>query len=192
MHYGEQDMVDAIRIDDLDRQILELLHVDARMPSSRIAERLHVTDRTVRNRIDKLLQSGLARFGLLINQEAAGYPVVGIVHVEVESGRLDQVARKLAGDDSVSHVATCIAAWDLTAQIYARSNEEMHEWVNHTFAGIEGVRRVRTSIHPRIYKRPADWLPASLRRSQGERSERPEHTVADEMTGPSPTTVAAD
>ena len=185
-------MSDVIKVDDLDRQILELLHLDARMPSSRIAEQLHVTDRTVRNRIDKLLQSGLARIGLLLNQEVAGYPVVAIIQVEVACGRADEIARRLAEEDSVNYVAAAIADWDLLIQVYARTNDDLHDWVNTTFAAIEGVRRTRTTIHPRLYKRPADWFPASLRSNGNERSERSTRTLVGEIDGVPPRVNAVD
>ena len=165
---GTQVMSELVRIDDLDRQILELLHVDARMPSSRVAECLDVTDRTVRNRIDKLLQSGLARIALLLNQEAAGYPIVGLIYIEVEVGRSEEVALSLVDQDLVNYVATNIGDWDIVVQVYARSSEELYDWVQTTIGKTEGVRRVRTNIHPRLYKRPADWFPASLRSGRGD------------------------
>jgi Lrp/AsnC family transcriptional regulator for asnA, asnC and gidA len=185
-------MSDVIKVDNLDRQILELLHLDARMPSSRIADQLHVTDRTVRNRIDKLLQSGLARIGLLLDQEVAGYPVVAIVQVEVACGRADEIARRLAAEESVNYVAAAIADWDLVIQVYARTNDDLYNWVNTTFAAIEGVRRTRTTIHPRLYKRPADWFPASLRSNGNERSERSARTAVSEIDGVHPGVIAAD
>lgn len=86
-------MTKVIETDELDHQILTLLHTDARMPSSRMANQLEVTDRTVRNRIEKILASGLAKIGLLADQESAGYPVIALIHIDTEAGMADQVAR---------------------------------------------------------------------------------------------------
>ena len=152
-------MSPVVETDHLDRAILRLLHIDARMPSSRIAKCLDVTDRTVRNRIDKILESGLARIGLLVDQEAAGFPVVGMLHIDVEPGRADPVARTLAADKLVNFVALTLSEWDLSIQVYAQSNAEMLDWINDQVSKIDGVRNVRASIHPRLYKRPADWFP---------------------------------
>lgn len=154
-------MTTFVETDELDRAILRLLHTDARMPSSRIAKYLDVTDRTVRNRIDKILDGGLVRIGLLVDPEAAGFPIIGMLHIDVEGGAAEQVAQTLSDDDRVNFVALSISDWDVSIQMYARSHVEMLDWVNNHVACLDGVRHVRSAIHPRIYKRPADWFPPS-------------------------------
>lgn len=149
-----------VETDELDRQILALLHSDARTSSSRIAEQLQVTDRTIRNRIEKFLSNGLAQIGLLVDQQAAGYPVTGLIHIDVEVGESHQVAQTLAKERVVNYVATCLGEWDVTVQVYFHSNAELRDWVDTTVGEIEGVRGVKISILPRIYKRPTDWFPS--------------------------------
>lgn len=151
------------KLDETDRQILELLHQDARMPTTRMAERVGVTDRTIRNRIDRLLESGIARIGLLLHAERIGYPIVALVFVEVETGRADEVARELVSYDAVNFVAASTGDMDIVVQVCSRTNEELYTVVQHQIGRIPGVRRTRTNVLPRVFKRPPDWFPNQIR-----------------------------
>ena len=46
-------------MDDLDRQILDTLRRDARTPYTEIADQLGVSEGTVRNRVDRMLDDGV-------------------------------------------------------------------------------------------------------------------------------------
>jgi Lrp/AsnC family transcriptional regulator, regulator for asnA, asnC and gidA len=158
------------KVDDLDRQILELLHEDPRIPSTQVARLVGVTDRTVRNHIDKMIEMGLLRIGLLIDQQTAGYPVVALVFFEVQPGRANEIANIIAANNYVSFVATSTGDADIVAQVYVQTNKELHELVQNIFGRIDGVRRTRTNILPSIFKRPASWFPDDLRISNHDRN----------------------
>lgn len=65
----------ALRLDDTDRAILQLLQRDARHSSAvEMAEQIGVSDGTVRNRIEQLEQRGVIEgYAPMINYEEAGY-----------------------------------------------------------------------------------------------------------------------
>jgi len=46
-------------MDDLDREMLDILRRDARTPYTEIADRLDVSEGTVRNRVDRLIEDGI-------------------------------------------------------------------------------------------------------------------------------------
>jgi DNA-binding Lrp family transcriptional regulator len=46
-------------MDDLDREMLDILRRDARTPYTEIADRLDVSEGTVRNRVDRLVTDGI-------------------------------------------------------------------------------------------------------------------------------------
>lgn len=46
-------------MDDLDREMLDILRRDARTPYTEIADRLDVSEGTVRNRVDRLIDDGI-------------------------------------------------------------------------------------------------------------------------------------
>lgn len=153
----------SVPLDDVDRQILERLHEDARTASSQIAQFLRVSDRTVRNRIEKLVARGLIRIGLLLDPETAGFPIVALVFIEVETGHLDEAVQHIIAHDMISYVASAAGDFDIVAQVYSPTNDQLFDLVQYVIARFPGVRRTNTTILPRVYKRPADWFPSSLR-----------------------------
>ncbi len=79
-------------IDDIDHAIIACLQHDSRTPSAEIARRVGVAERTVRARIDRLVQDGVVRLVALVSPEALGYTVTADVFLEVEIGRVQEVA----------------------------------------------------------------------------------------------------
>jgi len=62
-------------IDTVDQQILYHLQQDSRTPITTIADKLNVSDNTVRNRIDKLETLGVIEgYSILINYDFAEIP----------------------------------------------------------------------------------------------------------------------
>ena len=67
-------------------------NADSRTPSAEIARRVGVAERTVRARIDRLVQDEVVRLVALVSPEALGYTVTADVFLEVELGRVQEVA----------------------------------------------------------------------------------------------------
>ena len=84
--------------DRTDWEIITLLNEDGRMPSAEIARRLgNVSARTVTNRIEALTNKGVISIRAVVNPEMVGYDVLADVFIEVEPGRVREVAEKVAG-----------------------------------------------------------------------------------------------
>jgi len=83
--------------DEYDWKIIGLLNEDGRMPSAEIARILdNVSARTVTNRINALKENGIINIRAVVNPEAVGYNVMADVLVDVEPGRVREVARRAA------------------------------------------------------------------------------------------------
>lgn len=96
-------------LDDTDRAILQLLQRDARNATAvEIAEKIGVSDGTVRNRIEKLEDTGVIEgYVPVINYERAGYQLeVQIVCSApiIERGRLAKEALQVEGVVEVEEI----------------------------------------------------------------------------------------
>jgi DNA-binding Lrp family transcriptional regulator len=151
----------SAKLDELDRQILHLLQVDARRKTdTEIATRTGVTSTTVNNRIRRLEEQGVIRgYHPAIDYEAAGYPLVvlflceapvakrsaiaadvteveGVVNVrEVLSGgtnlHVKAVVESTAGVERIGNALDDLGLQIATSSIV--SNEEIQPW-NHFHA----------------------------------------------------------
>ncbi len=154
----------SYKIDRIDQTIVHLLIEDGRMPSSEIARRLgNVSERSVRYRIDRLIQQGVIRVSAIVNPKAVGLPVKADIFVQVEPGHVPEVARKMTEFECVSYVACSTGDRDLSIQVYARDNEELYRFVTEVIGNVPGVRKTSTMLLPLVLKDVYDWhIPDSV------------------------------
>lgn len=151
-------------IDETDQKIVNLLLDDGRMPASEIARRLrNVSDRSIRYRIERMLEENIIQIGVVVHPEAFGLQIKADVWLEVESDRIRDVAQKLVDFENVTYVACSIGQTDVSIQVVARSTDEIYNFVTDVVRRIPGVRRTETSIVPLILKDVYQWrVPGSV------------------------------
>lgn len=98
--------MEPVEIDDLDRCILHCLQEDARNTSAKsIADRVEVSARTVRNRIDRLEETGVIRgYQVDVDYGAAGYQLHTMVICTAPIANREQIARDALDVDGVIRV----------------------------------------------------------------------------------------
>ena len=145
-------------IDKLDSKIVNLLLEDGRLPASEIARRLgRISERAVRYRIDRMVNDGIIRVSAIVNPQAFGLTTIADVWLEVESDKILEVARKMAGFSNVSYVACSIGETDVSIQIVARDTADVYRFVTEVVRKVPGVRKTTTSIVPIILKDVYHW-----------------------------------
>lgn len=146
------------KIDDTDREIVNLLMEDGRMQAAELARRLgDVSERVVRYRIENLVEKDIIRISAIVNPKKVGMNVVADVWLEVEAGLILDVARKMAAYSSVSYVACSIGETDVSLQVQARDTAEVYRFVTDVIGQTPGVRKTRTSIVPLVLKDVFEW-----------------------------------
>ena len=156
-------MID-IKIDRIDKQIVDLLVRDGRMSCADLAREIGgVTERTVRYRLQRLLDERIISVCAVVDPASLGFPVIADVFIEVEPGQVREVANRLAQYEMVTYVACSTGARDISIQLAARDNQSLYTFVTEVVGRIPGVRRTTTSIVPLVIKDDARWqIPDSL------------------------------
>ncbi|HSL43622.1 MAG TPA: Lrp/AsnC family transcriptional regulator [Anaerolineales bacterium] len=157
--------------DKIDIKIVNLLLEDGRMPASEIARRIgDISERAVRYRIDRMVNEGVIQISAVAKPQAFGLTTIADVWLEVESDRILEVARKMAGFDNVSYVACGIGESDVSIQIVAKDTAEIYHFVTEIVRKVPGVRKTTTSIVPLILKDVYQWrVPESIARAISEK-----------------------
>jgi Lrp/AsnC family transcriptional regulator for asnA, asnC and gidA len=146
--------------DRTDWEIITLLNEDGRMPSAEIARQLgNVSARTVTNRIEALTKKGVINVRAIVNPEMVGYDVMADVFIEVEPGRVREVAEKVARFPQVSYVACATGASDVSISLRVRDIEELFDFATEKLGKIPGVRRTQSYLLPLKIKDFDTWLP---------------------------------
>ncbi len=146
------------KTDKIDMEIVELLMREGRMPAAEIARRVGgITERIVRYRIDKMIEEGLITVSAIVHPPKLGYSVAADVLLEVETGRIQEVAETLAKLECVSYVACSIGETDVSVQVLAKDTDEVYHLVTEVIGKIPGVRKTTTSIVPVVLKDVYQW-----------------------------------
>jgi len=149
--------------DQFDWKIIALLNEDGRTPSAEIARKLgNVSARTVTNRINTLTKHGIINVRAIVSPEKVGYGVMADVFVEVEPGRVREVAYKAAKFPQSSYVACATGESDVSVSLRVRSIEELFDFVTEKLGKIPGVRRTQSYLLPLKIKDLDTWLPPDV------------------------------
>lgn len=159
------------QVDRLDRAIIQRLQQDGRMSSAEIARQLSVAERTVRARIDRLVADKVIRLVASVVPETIGYAVLADVFLEVEAGRVHEIANLIAARPQVGYVGLSTGDRDISIQVHARTVEELYDFVTNDLGTISGVVRTNTFIIPRIIKSQFGFLSPDLPIADGTGSE---------------------
>jgi Lrp/AsnC family transcriptional regulator for asnA, asnC and gidA len=155
--------------DVIDWKIIQLLNEDGRMPSAEIARRLgNISARTVTNRINTLTEQGIINIRAVVTPEMVGYGVMADVFVEVEPGRVREVAEQAAKFPQISYVACATGESDVSISLRVRSIEELFNFVTEKLGKIPGVRRTQSYLLPLKIKDLDTWLPPNVLESNDE------------------------
>ena len=149
--------------DRTDWEIIALLNEDGRMPSAEIARRLgNVSARTVTNRIEALTKKGVINVRAIVNPEMVGYGVMADVFIEVEPGRVREVAEGVSVFPQVSYVACATGDSDVSISLRVRDIEELFNFITEKLGKIPGVRRTQSYLLPLKLKDLDTWLPPNV------------------------------
>ena len=119
-------------IDNLDKRILEIMKTDSRCPYVEIAEKLGVSEGTVRSRVHKMTEDGIIR-GFTIKTSSKNVKALVEVRIDVNSDT-EEIARKLSEYDGVTEVFEVTGDQDIIAIVDVESSQSLNEI-------IERVRR---------------------------------------------------
>ena len=145
-------------IDDIDREILKCLHIDARMKSSEIARRLeNLTARAVRNRLDRLIRQGYITISAAACPEPLGYVLKADIAVDVEPGKVVDVAQCLVDLDEVYYVAITTGDTDISTFVVVKNMDDLQNFIGHKLPSIPGVRKTVTNVVTRVLKTSCNW-----------------------------------
>ena len=142
----------APQLDDLDRQLIEVLARDARVSNRKIAVDLGVTEGTVRGRIKRLQQDGLISFTAITSFGLADSARMAFIGVQAEFSDVREVARQIAELSQVNAVMLTLGRFNILAICLFNSLDHLHEVASDKILAIPGVHHVETSIAVKTLK----------------------------------------
>ena len=146
--------------DKTDYKIIKMLQRDSRIPAKKIAETLKLNDRTVRKRIDRMVDMGIGRFALILDPSLFSYSISVDILLEIDLEKEEEIVEKLLEMPYVSYMAFGQETNELSIQARYKSTEELYEFLWKVIPGIEGVKVSEYALVPRIMRNIDEWIPA--------------------------------
>ena len=119
-------------IDNLDKRILDIMKKDSRCPYVEIADKLGVSEGTVRSRVHKMTEDGIIR-GFTIKTSSKNVKALVEVKIDVNTDT-EAIAKELSKYDGVTEVFEVTGDQDIIAIVDVESSQSLNEI-------IERVRR---------------------------------------------------
>lgn len=136
-----------IDLDDLDITILQALIDDGRQSSRNIARAFDVSEGTVRARISRMTQSGLARVVAMVQPLALGLAgVIACVSVKAERQHLPAIIDHAMAMPNVVFSAVCVGGWDMHVALTATDLPQLMELIGSEVQSLDGVLATDTLL----------------------------------------------
>jgi DNA-binding Lrp family transcriptional regulator len=153
-------MPDKIKpYDHIDYQIVKELSKNARASASQIANAIDVNERTVRRRINNLMETDAIRVTTIVDPSKFGYQSIADINLKVEPEVYDKFIESCKENPNICYIALGWGKANLSIETRFQDNEEMYNYINHTLPGIEGVEVINFFIIPKIIYNIDEWLP---------------------------------
>ncbi len=142
----------SVKLDRIDKKLLEILQENAKTPYSKISEQLGVSEATVHLRIKKLLKLGvIKRFQAIVDPEKVGKRVLAIVAITATPQKYEKVLEELKKMPEIYEI------YDVTGEYYTItkvrvSNRDELARVLDKIGSIDGVESTRTMYVLRVIK----------------------------------------
>ncbi len=132
-------------MDEKDRKIISMLMENARIPKTKIAESLDVTETAVRKRISKLEKTGIIMgYRAVINYKSAGLSA-SLTGLDVEPDRLWEVIDRLKGMEEVKSIYLTTGDHMIMLEIVGSSVDELSK-IHERISKLGGVKRICPAI----------------------------------------------
>jgi len=130
-------------LDEIDTRILELLEEDARRSFTEMAEKLKVSESSIRKRVSALQKEGvIKKFTIKVDHAKLGLNTVAIVGIDVDSDKMLEIAQELCDFKEVKCVATSSGDHMIMLEVWAKNGKELNNLISEKIRKIDGVRQI--------------------------------------------------
>lgn len=136
------------KIDNLDKQILEIISQNARIPFKDVAAECGVSRAAIHQRVQRLIDLGvIIGSGYHVNPKSLGYSTCTYVGIKLERGSMYKSV--VAELEKIPEIVEChftTGPYTMLTKLYSTDNEHLMELLNSKIQEIPGVTATETLI----------------------------------------------
>jgi Lrp/AsnC family transcriptional regulator for asnA, asnC and gidA len=143
-------------LDDADKALIELLQDDGRMPYTRLAAAVGLSEAAVRQRVQHLIDDNVVQIVAVTDPLRLGFTRQAMVGVRTD-GDIRAVADTLAAIPEIDYVVFTSGSFDLLFEAVCEDDEHLLALLNDKVRSIGGVRSTETFTYLRLHKQTYSW-----------------------------------
>lgn len=141
-----------VPLDRTEKQIISSLQQDGRMSFVDMAERIGVTEGTIRRKFYRLVEDGVLRIGANTDPFMVGFKTPAVIGLNVDTDRMSDAVKALQGLPRIRQLLLTTGIFDIILVGYFSTNRELASFITEELAKIEGITDTNTSVVLEIYK----------------------------------------
>jgi Lrp/AsnC family transcriptional regulator for asnA, asnC and gidA len=144
-------------LDDIDREIISYLQYDGRMPFTKIAKALGISEGTVRRRVNQLNANGVLQIVAIVEPHVMGWKEAAIIGISVKANLISSIADEIAKLPEVAYLSQAAGEFDLIAEVFCKDREHFVSFLNNKLQQIPGVERTQSFMMLKMHKLSYRW-----------------------------------
>ena len=142
-------------LDDTDRAIIEQLQHDGRLPYTRLATAVGLSEAAVRQRVQRLLDHGAMQVVAVTDPLSLGLRRMAMIGVRAE-GDTTAVVDQLEKFRDIEYLVVTAGSFDVMCEVVVEDDAALLELTNR-IRSVSGIRSTETFIYLSLVKQTYSW-----------------------------------
>lgn len=144
-----------VRIDNVDQLLIEQLQTDGRMPYTKLASAVGLSEAAARQRVQRLIDTGVIQVVAVTNPLMVGRKRVAMIGVRT-TGETAAVADALRQLEVIEYLVVTAGSYDFLAEVVVRDEGELLAATN-AIRATPGVVTTETFVYLELVKQTFTW-----------------------------------
>jgi Lrp/AsnC family transcriptional regulator, leucine-responsive regulatory protein len=146
----KQNQPSAMKLDEIDIKILEILQNDGRITNTKLASRIGISPPAMLDRVKRLEASGvLTKFVALVDRKKIGVGILAFVTVSLAVHRfssMDSLVNTVMELDEVLECFQVSGDNDFILKVALDSLDNYSDFIVNRLTGIEGIQNIKSTF----------------------------------------------
>ena len=142
-------------LDDKDRAIIELLQADGRMPFTKVAAEVGLTEGAIRQRVQRLTDAGVMQIVAVTDPMSLGMRRVAMVGARV-SGDAEATAASLSEMEEVEYLVATTGRYDLMFEVVADDDAHLLQLLSRLRSRAD-ILEAEAFVCLKLFKQTFSW-----------------------------------
>jgi DNA-binding Lrp family transcriptional regulator len=149
---------DAVQLSDLDRALIRILQLDGRRSFAAMSRELDVPEKTVRRRVNQLLESNVIQITTVADPALLGYAVSALVGLNVDGSRgIKPLIESIVELPPVDYAVITTGRYDALVEVLCRDTAELLTVVHESLLRAPGVRAAEVFPYLQLHYQEPVW-----------------------------------